>query len=112
MENVKKLPAPLPKGVKKLHQWYTSRPKGSWLVVPGEAEILSEVIVEDTLGNVIDRIEFPEGYGVVCLPWVFDSDDDYMLVGTREALSRVLEAYNSLYDAWLNFLEVLENLEE
>lgn len=112
MENIKKLPAPLPERVMKLHQWYTSRPKGSWLVVPKEAEIVDQVIVEDSLGNEIDRIEFPEGYGVVLLPWVFDSDDDYMLVGTREALSRVLEAYNSLYDAWVNFFEVLENLEE
>src|SRR5690606_30511263 len=107
-----KLPAPLPKGVKKLHQWYTSRPKGSWLVVLESAEIMGEVVVQDSSGNVVDRIKFPEGYGVTHLPWVFGSEADYTLVGDREALSRVLEAYNSLYDAWVNFFETLESLEE
>lgn len=110
-KNIKKLPAPLPKRVMRLEEWYKNRPKG-WLVVQKEAEIVDQVIVEDSLGNELDRIEFPEGYGVVFLPWVFDADDDYMFVGHREDLAKILEAYNLLYDARLNFLEVLENLEE
>lgn len=110
-KNIKKLPGLPHKRVMDLYKWYKSRPKGSWFMVLQNAEIMGEVVVQDSLGNEIDHIEFPEGYGVVYLPWVADVDA-YMLVGRREDLAKILEAYNLLQHARLNFFEVLENLEE
>lgn len=96
-----------------LQKWHKNNPlaKRAWITVEEWGKIVNEVIVYSS-GEEIGIVEFPEGYGAVCLPWVPGSDDGYLLAGRHEDLEKILAAYNEVHHARRNFFEVLKSLEE